>query len=76
MKILYICFEFTPEIGGGSTYNKNLTDSLSKEGVQVIVFTSGENEVLKVNNTLTLIRSKNIKNIYQKKFLIGMKIQN
>jgi glycosyltransferase involved in cell wall biosynthesis/8-oxo-dGTP pyrophosphatase MutT (NUDIX family) len=65
MKILYICFEFTPEIGGGSTYNKNLTDSLSKEGVQVIVFTSGENEVLKVNNTLTLIRSKNIKNIYQ-----------
>ena len=67
MKILYICFEFPPEIGGGSTYNQNLTNYLSKENSQVVVFTGGDNVILGVNENLTLIRSENIKNIYQSK---------
>lgn len=65
MKILFFGLEFSPLIGGGGTYLKNLTLSLSKLDTQVVLITSGkEDSIESINRNLIIKRFKIFQDLY------------
>lgn len=64
MKVLLFSPEFPPMIGGGGSYNYYLAKSLSKNGIEVLVLTSGGNDCIEKEGDLKIIRRISIMDLY------------